>query len=289
MTAAGLPPVVPPLGADALCPQVTEIVETSRETADTFTLSVRGVEGEALPGFLPGQFSMVSAFGGREVPISISGDPSDRERLTYTIRAVGAATRTITGLRAGGYLAVRGPFGTSWPVEKARGSDVLLMAGGIGLAPLRSVIYTIAQQREEYGRLTVLYGARTPQERLFVKELAVWKKLPDTQILTTVDFGGSSWRGSVGVVTELVRLADLRPERTTVMMCGPEIMMRFSVGKLKQRKFELGRMYLSLERNMRCAVGFCGHCQMGPYFMCKDGPVFCYPQVAPFVEGRHEL
>jgi NAD(P)H-flavin reductase len=273
---------------------VTEVIETSRETADTFTLSVRGVGGEALPAFLPGQFSMVSAFGGREVPISISGDPNALnqaapERLTYTIRAVGAATRAITTLKPSEYLAVRGPFGTNWPVEEARGGDVLLMAGGIGLAPLRSVIYTIARRREQYGRLMVLYGARTPQERLFRKELNEWKKLAAAEILSTVDFGGTAWRGPVGVVTELLRLAKPQPERTTVMMCGPEIMMRFSVSKLRDRKFDLARVYLSLERNMRCAVGFCGHCQMGPYFMCKDGPVFAYPRVAPFVEGRHEL
>ena len=288
MTASGSGLNHPSL-ADPMRPDLVRIAEVNRETADTCTIVTEPSDGDTLPAFAPGQFSMLYAYGVGEVPISISGDPGVPNRLVYTIRSVGAVSQALIGSQAGDSIAMRGPFGTSWPVEQAKGQDVLLVAGGIGLAPLRPAIYHIVRNRSEYGRVTILYGARNPKELLFTKQLKGWAALPNTQILTTVDLGGSSWRGHVGVVTKLFGLTTLQPERTVVMTCGPEIMMRFVVRELKSRGFAGDQIHLSMERNMKCAVGFCGHCQMGPYFICKDGPVFSYPQMRHWMGGLREL
>jgi NAD(P)H-flavin reductase len=274
---------------EPMLPALVRIAEVNRETADTCTIVTESSDGDPLPAFAPGQFSMLYAYGVGEVPISISGDPGVPNRLVYTIRSVGAVSQALIGTEAGDSIAMRGPFGTSWPVEQAQGQDVLLVAGGIGLAPLRPAIYHIVRNRSEYGRVTILYGARNPKELLFTKQLKGWAALPDTRSLTTVDVSGSSWRGHVGVVTKLFGLTKLQPERTVVMTCGPEIMMRFVVRELKSRGFAGEQIYLSMERNMKCAVGFCGHCQMGPYFICKDGPVFAYPQMRHWMGGLREL
>jgi len=185
-------------------------------------------------------------------------------------------------------VGVRGPYGTSWPMTQARGKDLLVIAGGIGLAPLRPAIYHILRHRGDYRRLIVLYGARSPQDALYRKQLTAWTYLPDTQILTTVDYGGLRWRGYVGVVTTLFRYVRLQPERTVALICGPEIMMRYVIRELEIRGVAASDTYLSMERNMKCAVGFCGHCQMGPYFVCKDGPVFPLSQMQPWM-GKYEL
>lgn len=274
---------------DPMRPMLVRIAEVNRETHDTCTLTTEPCDSGRLPRFIPGQFSMLYSYGVGEAPISMSGDPHIPDRLVYTIRSVGAVSKTLIGHQAGDSISMRGPFGTSWPVETAKGGDVLLVAGGIGLAPLRPVIYDILRRRSEYGRLVILYGARNPKELLFRKELRGWEAQADTQVLTTVDSGTESWRGNVGVVTKLIRLAKLRPEQTTAMMCGPEIMMRFTIRELQARGMDDDRIYLSMERNMKCAVGFCGHCQMGPYFMCKDGPVFRYPQMRRWMGGLREL
>jgi NAD(P)H-flavin reductase len=183
---------------------------------------------------------------------------------------------------------VRGPFGTSWPVNAARGRDVIIVAGGVGLAPVRPIIYRVLRNRSEYGRLIILYGTRRPGDLLFRKELALWRRQPDTQVLTTVDSGGQEWRGHVGVVTTLFRYAQFSPNRSVAMVCGPEIMMRFAARELEAQGVATSDIYLSMERNMKCAVGFCGHCQWGPHFICKDGPVFHYDRIRPLLE-RHEL
>ena len=277
------------LHSDPVPPVLVKIADVARETQDTNTIVTEPVNGEFLPGFAPGQFSMLYAYGVGEVPLSISGDPAVPNRLVYTIRSVGAVSKALISSRPGDAIAMRGPFGTSWPVEKAKGGDILLVAGGIGLAPLRPAIYHIARNRKDYGRLVILYGARNPKELLFTKQLKAWSALPETEIVTTVDVGGASWRGHVGVVTKLFGFVTLRPEKTTVMTCGPEIMMRFVVRELKSRGFAGEQIYLSMERNMKCAVGFCGHCQMGPYFICKDGPVFAFPQMRHWMGGLREL
>jgi NAD(P)H-flavin reductase len=259
-----------------------------KETADTFTLTINAaVEGE-LPHFSPGQFSMLYVFGVGELPISISGDPERKDQLLYTVRSVGQATLALVTRKPGDTVGVRGPFGSRWPMAAARGKDVVIVAGGIGLAPLRPAMYHILRHRGDYGRVILLYGARSPRDIIYKKELGAWSYLPDTQVMTTVDYGGITWAGHVGVVTTLFRHVRLHPTQTVAMLCGPEVMMRYVVRELTTRGLPAADIYLSLERNMKCAAGFCGHCQFGPYFVCKDGPIFTFEQTAPWLD-RYEL
>ena len=276
--------------ADPALPLPAPVLKVDKETHDTFTLMLEtgNGNGDEAPSFAPGQFSMLYVFGVGELPLSISGDPEEPGRLVYTVRSVGQATHALVTRRPGECVGVRGPFGTNWPLAAARGKDVLVVAGGIGLAPLRPAIYHILRHRGDYRRLMVLYGSRSPRDMLYRKQLAAWAYLPDTQILTTVDYGGLSWRGYVGVVTTLFRYVRLQPERTVAMICGPEIMMRYVARELESRGLAAPDIYLSMERNMKCAVGFCGHCQLGPYFVCKDGPVFPLGDVRSWM-GKHEL
>jgi NAD(P)H-flavin reductase len=260
----------------------------AKETPDTFTLTVSGEHDSGLNPFQPGQFSMLWVFGVGELPISISGDPAERERLVYTVRSVGKATHALVSQRPGSGLGVRGPFGRGWPAQAARGHDLIIVAGGIGLAPLRPMIYEALDNRQQYGRLVILYGARSPRELVYRKELGVWARQPDTQVLVTVDYGGLGWHGHVGVVTTLFKYARLQPAKSVAMVCGPEIMMRFVTRQLEEHGINQENIYLSMERNMKCAAGFCGHCQYGPHFICKDGPVFPYCQIRPLLD-KYEL
>lgn len=273
---------------NVMAPAPARLARVDKETHDTFTLTLEACDGRPWARFQPGQFSMLYVFGVGELPISISGNPEERDKLVYTVRSVGQATHALVTSRPGETIGVRGPFGTSWPLGECRGHDVLIVAGGIGLAPLRPAIFHVLRHRGDYGRLIVLYGARSPQDLLFRKQLSAWNYVPETQILTTVDYGGLSWRGNVGVVTTLFRRIRLEPERTTALVCGPEIMMRFVVRELLARGVSEAQIHLSMERNMKCAVGFCGHCQLGPYFVCKDGPVFPYHRLKPWMD-RYEL
>lgn len=273
---------------DPMLPESFVVKRVEKETPDTFSLMLhprRQINGTA---FLPGQFSMVSVFGVGELPISISGDPVQRGNLVYTVRSVGKATHALVSRTAGEEVGVRGPFGRGWPLDVARSKDVVVIAGGIGLAPLRPVIYEVLRHRELYGRLVVLYGARSPREVLYRRELKSWARQRETQFLTTVDYGGLNWHGRVGVVTTLFRYARLQPSRSVAMICGPEIMMRFVTRDLESQGMKREDIYVSMERNMKCGVGFCGHCQCGPHFICKDGPVFCYEQIRPLLD-KYEL
>jgi NAD(P)H-flavin reductase len=274
--------------ADPMLPQPFVVRQVGKETPDTFGLTLEPENGTDGTAFRPGQFSMLWVFGVGELPISISGDPAENGRLVYTVRSVGQATNALVSRKVGDAVGVRGPFGTGWPVEAARGRDVIIVAGGIGLAPLRPVIYEVLKNRKEYGRLVLLYGARSPRDVLYRKELASWARHRDTQVLTTVDYGGLSWKGHVGVVTTLFKYARLQPARSVAMICGPEIMMRFVTRELEGHGLSRDHIFLSMERNMKCAVGFCGHCQYGPHFICKDGPVFTYERMRPLLE-KYEL
>jgi len=273
---------------DPMVPPPCAVRQVVKETPDTFTLTLDSPRETQRNGFLPGQFSMLWVFGVGELPISISGDPAQPDRLTYTVRSVGQATHALVSEKVGGSIGVRGPFGTGWPLEAAHGRDVIVVAGGIGLAPLRPVIYHILRHRRQYGRLVLLYGARSPHDLLYRKELASWARQPETQALITVDYGGIAWHGHVGVVTTLFKFARLQPSRSVAMVCGPEIMMRFVTRELQNCGLKRDDIYLSLERNMKCGIGLCGHCQYGPHFICKDGPVFCYESVRPLLE-KYEL
>ena len=277
-----------PATLSPMLPELFTIQKVVRETHVTSTLVLQPQSHPSHLGFQPGQFSMLYVFGVGEIPISISGDPAQPEQLVYTVRSVGLTTHMLITRKSGETIGVRGPFGSCWPVEEARGKDVILIAGGIGLAPLRPVIYHVLRHRDDYGRLIILYGARTPQDMLFSRELRSWNLLEDTEVRVTVDAGDRTWRGNVGVVPSLLRSVHLRPERSVPMICGPEIMMKFVVRELELRGLMGSQIYLSMERSMKCGVGFCGHCQYGPHFICKDGPVFRYDRVAPLLE-HYEL
>ncbi len=255
-----------------LVPAWWPVRSVRRELADTVTLEIEPPPGGLV--FEPGQFTMLSAFGIGEIPISISGDPGAPHALVQTIRSVGPVSSALTALRPGDRIGVRGPFGNGWPLEDARGADVLVVAGGIGLAPLRPVLYTILTDRDAYGRVSLLYGARSPSGLLYLDEIRGWMAGLDIDVLLTVDRGEPGWHGSVGVVTDLIRRASFEPAGTTAFVCGPEIMMRFTKQALESAGVDEERIAVSMERNMACGVGLCGHCQFGPFFVCKDGPVF---------------
>jgi NAD(P)H-flavin reductase len=250
-----------------------------RETDDTFTLELRPANGARSLSFAPGQFNMIHVHGVGEIPISISGDPDEPKTWLHTTREVGMVTRAMRRLRPGEAVGVRGPFGSSWPVGEAEGNDVVIVSGGIGLAPLRPALYTILSRRERYGRVVLLYGARTPADILYRAELERWRARFDLEVYATVDRAMSGWRGNVGVVTTLISRAPFDPLNTIALVCGPEVMMRFTVLELQLRGVGPQAIFLSLERNMKCAIGFCGHCQLGPVFVCRDGPVFCYERI----------
>lgn len=258
------------------------------ETRDTFTIDLEPDPGGPPEGFEPGQFNMIYCFGAGESAISISGDPANRSTLTHTIRAVGTVTRALAGLKRGDSVGVRGPYGTSWPVAAAAGNDILIIAGGIGLAPLRPAIYQVLSNRDDYGRVVLLYGARTPADLLFRQELEKWRGRFDMQVEVTVDNVRSDqqWRGNVGFVTMLIGGAQFDPTQTVAMLCGPELMMRFSMAELWKLGLGEEAVFLSMERNMKCGIGLCGHCQLGPEFVCRDGPVFRYDRIRDWLRKR---
>jgi NAD(P)H-flavin reductase len=260
-----------------MLPAPARVLRAARETADVVTLTFEGAAGGSR--FAAGQFNMVYAFGIGEVPLSISGDPARPEVVVHTVRAIGAVTEAICRVRRNGILGLRGPYGRPWPLADAKGQDVLLVAGGLGLAPLRPAILHLLAHHGDYGRVSLLVGARTPEDLLFRRDLARWRKRRDLELLITVDRAPPDWKEDAGVVTALLPRAGLRPERAVAFVCGPEVMMRFTVRELGRLGLEDRRIHLSLERNMKCAVGFCGHCQFGPSFICKDGPVLSYERI----------
>ncbi len=264
------------------------VKRVQRETYDTFTLELKPRNKAQVTSFAPGQFNMLYVFGAGEIPISISGDPAKPETFVHTTRAVGTVTSAMRKLRRGDQIGVRGPFGTGWPVEEAKGRDVVIVAGGIGLAPLRPSVYHLLSRKRECGRLVVLYGARTPADILYEREIEQWRGSSDLAAEVTVDRAKGPWRGNVGVVTTLIPKASFDPANTVAMVCGPEIMMRFTVAELQRRGVPDESIYISMERNMKCGIGFCGHCQFGPFFVCKDGPVFRYDRVKP-IFGKGEI
>jgi NAD(P)H-flavin reductase len=247
-----------------------------KETHDTFTLELRQTDGDSGFNFEPGQFNMLYMHGIGEVPISISGDPGDKSRIVHTIRAYGSVTSKMMTLRKEDMIGVRGPFGSHWPIEKLKGYDILLIAGGIGIAPLRPALYHILQNRDKYGKVLLLYGERTPGDLLYRRQLEQWRGRFDLEVDVTVDSAREGWRGNVGFVTALISRIDVDALHTYAMVCGPEIMMYYTIQELRAKALEENQIYISMERNMKCGVGFCGHCQLGPVFVCKDGPVFLY-------------
>jgi len=270
------PAPAPPGPRGPMTPEPARVLSTRRESHDTVTLTL---DAASRRPFQPGQFNMLYAFGVGESAISMSGDPGSPGTAVHTIRAVGAVTEALCHLKRGGVVGVRGPFGAPWPVGEARGQDLVIIAGGVGLAPLRPVVYHAFAHRSDYRRVFLLAGARTPEDLLFRSELERWQAREDLTALVTVDRAPSGWKGRVGVAPALLDDVDVAPGGATAFVCGPEVMMRFCVRELGRRGFPDDRIHLSMERNMKCAVGFCGHCQYGPSFICKDGPVLRYDRI----------
>lgn len=271
----------------SLLPEPFHITGVKKETHDTLTFELKPSNKNHTFTFEPGQFNMLYLFGAGEVPISISGDPSD-DTLIHTIRTVGSVTKAIGRLKKGNTLGVRGPFGAPWAVKEIKGSDIVLIAGGVGLAPLRPALYYILSHRGEYGKVILLYGARSPDDLIYRDELERWRGRFDLYVDVTVDAAPAGWQGNVGVVTTLISRARFDPIHTTAFVCGPEIMMRFAVKEVLRCDIEKGNIFLSIERNMKCGVGICGHCQFGPNFVCKDGPVFRYDEIQS-IFGKREI
>lgn len=266
--------------ADPMLPRPFEVVRTRKDLGDTFTLELVPAGGTRTFPFAPGQFNMIYHFGVGEVPISIAGDQAEPGRLVHTIRAVGAVSNALCAAKPGAIVGVRGPFGSAWPLAELEGLDVVVVAGGIGLAPLRPAILHVLANRSLFGRFVVLYGARTPHDILYRREIERWSARLDTLVDVTVDRAGADWHGNVGVVTKLIGRGGFDPDNTAALVCGPETMIRFTVETLNDRGVDDERIHVSMERNMKCAVGFCGHCQFGGAFVCRDGPVFSFDRIA---------
>lgn len=263
------------------------IVEKIREAERIDTYRLRFVDERMRRSyrFAAGQFNMVYLVGVGEVAISIVSDPDEPEYLDHTIRAVGRVTNAIARLQPGDGLGVRGPFGRGWPLDEAQGKDVVIVTGGLGCAPVVGAIEYIFRRRNRYGTVKILHGVKTPHDLLYRERFDRWRRHPDTEVVLTSDQPDKTWRYHVGVVTELFEQVRVDSARTVVLMCGPEIMMRLGVPILMQRGIAATAIYVSLERHMECGIGLCGHCQLGPYFLCREGPVMRYDRVAPWL-GR---
>ena len=271
--------------ADPMVPRFERVHAVHRDLADIWTLEIEPPGGFE---FLPGQFNMLYAYGVGEAALSISGDPAAPGRLVHTIRAVGKVSEALTRLGPGEPIGIRGPFGRGWPMEEAEGKDVVVVAGGLGLAPLRPAIHVLLNARARYRRVVLLVGMRGPAEILFATELERWRGKFHVDLELTVDHAGSDWQGNVGVVTTLIPRAVFDPVNTVALVCGPELMMRFAIADLARAGIPDHRIHVSLERNMKCAVGLCGHCQFGGSFVCKDGPIYSCDQVRPLL-GLREI
>jgi NAD(P)H-flavin reductase len=273
-------------GAHPWAPTPFAVTERIPETVDTATFALAPRGNGARLAFAPGQFNMLYVFGIGEVPISISGDASSGDRYVHTVRAVGKVSRALFGVGPGDIVGVRGPYGTGWPLAQAEGRDVVIVAGGLGLPPLRPALYELLHHRDRYGRIEVIYGARTPKDLVHYAEIQSWRARPDLRFQTTVDTAGRDWYGDVGVVTTRLPDARFEPGRTVAFLCGPEIMMKLTAQALVARGVPAESAWVSLERNMKCAVGICGHCQFGPEFVCRNGPVFRYSEIERFLAVR---
>lgn len=269
-----------------MSPRPFRVAATRQETEDTWTLALEPAAGEPAPAFRPGQFNMLYAFGVGEIPISISGDPGAGGPLEHTVRAVGPASAAVCRARPGEQLGVRGPFGSGWPLDAASGRDLVVVAGGIGLAPLRPALLEALSARERLEGLVLLCGGRSPGQLPFRSQLEEWQADPRLEVGVTVDSAEAGWLGNVGVVTTLIERAPFDPARAVAFIVGPEIMMRFAVEALLARGMDASDVYISIERNMKCAIAHCGRCQFGPTFACREGPVMSFAEIEPFFRVR---
>jgi len=266
---------------DAGPPHAATVLARIQESPTIFTLQLRldDAAAQAAYRFAPGQFNMLYLYGVGEVPISIMSDPEERDLVGHTIRALGRVTRGLAALKPGDRVGLRGPFGRGWRLQEVGGCDVVLVTGGLGCAPVVSVIHYVLRRRERFGKLVIIQGVKHAEDLIWREQYDRWAKLPDTQVLVAASEGAALWPWHVGRVTELFNLANFDPECAVAMMCGPEGMMRAAADSLLARGLPESRLYLSMERNMQCAVGRCGHCQFGGAFVCRDGPVFNWGEV----------
>lgn len=277
-----------PLAKVPMLPVAHRVTRVTDEMVDVRTLELEPIDSAQVGG-LPGQFAMLYAFGVGEVPISFSRT-NVTGKAVHTVRAVGAVSRALVDSEVGATVGVRGPFGTSWPLEEAKGRDVVIVAGGVGIAPLRPALDYLLDHRADYGEVALLCGARSPQTVLFAAEFDRLRQRDDIEVMLTVDAltrdGTQPWGGEVGVVTELIDCISFSLDEAVAMICGPEVVFRFSVRELIERGVRAKDISVSMERNMKCAIGHCGRCQYGPYFVCKDGAVYSYDQVARLFDVR---
>jgi NAD(P)H-flavin reductase len=275
-----------PAGSSAMTPIPYQIRSRDVENRDSSTLRLEPVR-EALTAPLPGEFMMMYAFGIGEVAISVSGVPTGSDRtITHTIRSVGAVSRALHDAEPGTVIGMRGPFGTNWGLAEAAGRDLIIVGGGVGLAPLRPVVLEALAERHGFGRVTLIAGARSRDDFLFDEELQAWTRDEMIEVHLTVDVPVQGWPGEVGFVTEPLRRVPLRPANTTAFLCGPESMMRNGANELLRKGMAAADIRVSLERNMQCGIGWCGHCQLGPLLLCRDGPVVGYDVAEPLLAVR---
>ncbi len=270
---------------DEWMPIPYRVTEKYAENRSLITFGIEPEGDQQIDPMQPGQFNMLYAYGVGEIPISVSSLYS-YPKITHTIQDVGAVSKRLCQLSIGDQLGLRGPFGTAWPVDEAKYRDVIIMAGGVGFAPLKPVIEQIAQERDDFKEVNFLYGTRDPASIIFHQDVISLQSDPSINFQITVDHSYSHWRGNVGVVPSLVDKSVFDPEDTVAFVCGPEIMMQYGIYSLLDSGVPEDNIYLSMERNMKCAIGHCGHCQFGPLFICKDGAVFSYPEIKHYINIR---
>jgi sulfhydrogenase subunit gamma (sulfur reductase) len=274
--------------SDLHTPHVALIDRRVQESPTIFTLRLQYEDTQVQEAFefAPGQFNMVTQFGVGEIPISIVSDPEDSHFFDHTIRVVGRVSEGMSKLQPGERVGIRGPFGRGWPMERIKGKDILLITGGLGCAPLVSVIRYLVRRREDYGHINILQGVKHADDMIWREQYDAWSQLRDMNILLAADVVNKGWRGQQGMVTELIDQPSLRTQRVVVLLCGPELMMLAAIANLRERGVQDGNIWFSTERNMQCGIGQCGHCQIGPKYVCRDGPVFCYLELADFFGSK---
>ncbi|MCU7808954.1 MAG: FAD/NAD(P)-binding protein [Candidatus Thiodiazotropha sp. (ex Semelilucina semeliformis)] len=273
---------------DPHVPHVAVIDQRVQESPTIFTLRLQYEDTRVQDAFEfdPGQFNMVTLFGIGEIAISIVNDPLDSHFFDHTIRVVGRVSEGMSKLQPGDHVGIRGPFGRGWPMEQIKGRDILLITGGLGCAPLVSVIRYLMRRRDDYGRISILQGVKHADDLIWKEQYSVWSAEKDVRVLLAADVATQSWQGQQGMVTELIAQLPLRPQRTVALLCGPELMMLAAVANLREKGVQDGDIWFSMERNMQCGIGQCGHCQIGPKTVCQDGPVFCYEELADFFGAK---
>lgn len=273
---------------DVHLPHSAVIDRRVQESPGIFSLRLQYVDTNVqdIFEFQPGQFNMLSLFGVGEVPISIVSDPDDSHFFDHTIRVAGRVTEALSRLQPGDRVGIRGPFGRGWPMAQAEGQDVVVVTGGLGCAPLVSVIRYLLRRRDRFGDIHILQGVKNEDDLIWRRQYELWSREQGVNVQLAADMPGKEWPWQQGLVTELINTLDLNLEKTISMLCGPELMMLAAIAQLRDLKLDDQRIWLSMERNMQCGFGQCGHCQVGPKFVCKDGPVFCYSEVADFLGAK---